>query len=109
MAECAICRTHFDIGFQLDSIATMGRKVRERKGAWVSKNRMVEQCFDRCAVASLYTVQLREKVEWLGEGIMNHHGIKEQNWTACSTVPICRRYTRVINPCFPLQGIASLH
>ena len=24
-----------NLGFQLDSIATLGRKVRERKGAWV--------------------------------------------------------------------------
>ena len=38
----------------------------ERKGAWVSKNSMVEQCFDRCAAASLCTIQLREKVEWFG-------------------------------------------
>ena len=29
--------THFELGFQLDSIATLGRKVRERKGAWVRK------------------------------------------------------------------------
>ena len=56
----------------------MGRKVRERKGAWVSKNRIVEQSFNRCAVASLCTVQLHERAaKGLGVGIMNHHGIKK--------------------------------
>ena len=51
--------------------------MRERKGAWVSKNRIVEQSFDRCAVASLCTIQLREKVEGFVGSIMNHHGIKK--------------------------------
>ena len=38
---------------------------------------MVEQSFDRCAVASLCTMQLREKVEGFVGSIMNHHGIKK--------------------------------
>ena len=41
------------------------------------QNRIVEQSFDRCAVASLCTIQLREKVGRFVGSIMNHHGIKK--------------------------------
>ena len=34
---------------------------------------MVEQCFDRCAVASLCTIQLHEKVERSMGSIMKNH------------------------------------
>ena len=33
--------THFDIGFQLDSVATMGRKAVERQGDWVRSLEML--------------------------------------------------------------------
>ena len=34
---------------------------------------MVEQCFDRCAAASLCTIQLHEKVERFMGSIMKNH------------------------------------
>ena len=49
---------------------------------------MVEQCFDRCAVASLCTNQLREKVEGFVGGIMNHHESKREIGTAWSKVQV---------------------
>ena len=50
------------------------------------QNCIVEQSFDRCAVASLCTIQLREKVGRLVGSSMNHHGIKKGDWTACAKV-----------------------
>ena len=43
---------------------------------------MVEQSFDRCAVASLCTIQLRERVEGFMGSIMNYHGIKKGDWNS---------------------------
>ena len=37
-------KTHSDIGIQLHSVPTLGRKVMERHGERVGKNCMVEQC-----------------------------------------------------------------
>ena len=39
-----LSETHSDIGFQLHSVPTLGRKVMERHGGKVGKNCMVEQC-----------------------------------------------------------------
>ena len=36
---------HFELGFQLDSIATMGRMAMERKGAGVSKTVLLNNVF----------------------------------------------------------------
>ena len=46
------------------------------------QNRIVEQSFDRCAVASLCTIPLREKVEGFVGSIMNYHGIKKEDWNS---------------------------
>ena len=40
------------------------------------QNCIVEQSFDRCAVTSLCTSQLREKLGRFVGSIMNHHAIK---------------------------------
>ena len=53
--------THSEIGFQLHSIPTARRKVRETQGEKVSALVLFEQTVDRSAVASLCTIQLHER------------------------------------------------
>ena len=47
-----------------------------------AKNSIVEQSFDRCAVASLCTIQLREKGGKFGGRIVNYHEIKKDDWNS---------------------------
>ena len=74
------------------------------------------RCFNKIVVAldcGKRTAAKRLQVSGVGKGL--GESIVEPPWkqtkksgvTACRKVS--RRYTRVINPCFPLQGIASLH
>ena len=44
--------SHSDIGFQLDSIATMGRKVREQKKCMGQQNSIVENCWHFLTIKS---------------------------------------------------------
>ena len=45
-----VAHTHFELGFQLDSIATMGRMAMERKGAGVSKTVLLNNVSENAQV-----------------------------------------------------------
>ena len=81
--------THFDTGFPLKLNFSAGKEGEGTERCMSQQNCTVEQCFDRCAVASLCTSQLCEKVGKFVGGIMNYHGNKKRIGTACSTV-VCR-------------------
>ena len=59
--------THFDTGFPLKLNFSAGKEGEGTERCMSQQNCTVEQCFDRCAVASLCTSQLCEKVESLWE------------------------------------------
>ena len=81
--------THFDTGFPLKLNFSAGKEGEGTERCMSQQNCTVEQCFDRCAVASLCTSQLCEKVGKFVGSIMNYHGNKKRIGTACSTV-VCR-------------------
>ena len=43
-------RTHFELGFSVNAIVSMGRKAMERKGAWVSQKVLLNNVFESAQV-----------------------------------------------------------
>ena len=45
-----LSRTHFELGFSVNAIVSMGRKAMERKGAWISQKVLLNNVFESAQV-----------------------------------------------------------
>ena len=70
-----LSRTHFELGFSVNASITLGRKVREQKGAWV-------RALERFNIVVKSAVQLLKET-CLGGGGMKNHGNQQTaaGWT----------------------------
>ena len=67
---------HFELGFSVNASTTLGRKVREQKGAWVRALERFNIVVTKAA-AIKPAAQLLGKSRFVGS-IMNNHGSKQE-------------------------------
>ena len=74
-----LSRTHFELGFSVNASTTLGRKVRERKGAWV-------RALERFNIVVTKAAAIKSAAQLLGtsvygvENVKNHES-KTEDWS----------------------------
>ena len=73
--------THFELGFSVNASITLGRKVREQKGAWVRALERFNIVVTKAAAIKSAAQLLKET--YLGGGGMKNHGNQQTaaGWT----------------------------